>query len=208
VPGKMRRKLVVGLLLAAALLPGLGCNGRSTAIDPPGEYRTITADPRRDTAAARRFNQTGLEHLTKGEIAKAIDAFKAALTADVTFGPAHNNLGKAYYLQQDYYQAAWEFEYAIKQMPGQPQPHNNLGLVYEAVNKLDEAVQCYDQALRLDAQNPEYLGNAARARVRRGDRDDDLRELLTKLILRDTRPEWVSWARRTLALLPNPTTRP
>jgi Flp pilus assembly protein TadD len=195
------------LLLAAMLLAATGSAHRSASTQPSGEYRTITADPRCDTEAARRANQAGLDHLAKGETAKAIAAFKAALTADTTFGPDHNNLGKTYVNQHDYYQAPWELEYAIRQMPGQPQPRNNLGLVFEAVGKLDEAVKSYDDAMKLDSENPQFIGNAARARVRRGDRDDELRALLSKLILRDTRPEWVSWTRHALALMRSPTTQ-
>lgn len=199
----MRCSIADYLLIATLLLAASGCSTSPPSTQPSGEYRTVTLDPRRNTEAAHNANQAGLDHLDKGQIDKAIQAFKAALTADVTFGPAHNNLGKVYYAQRDFYQAAWEFEYAIKLMPGQPEPRNNLGLVYEAVGKIDEAVNCFDEALRSAPDNPHFIGNAARARVLRGDRTNELRELLSKLILRDTRPDWVAWARRTLALMPS-----
>ena len=44
---------------------------------------------------------------------KAEKLLKQALTADIGYGPAHNNLGKVYYHRQNFYLAAWEFEYAI-----------------------------------------------------------------------------------------------
>lgn len=204
----MPSRLICRLLLALMSLAVAGCASRSASTAPSGEYRTITAAPRRDLDAAIKANQQGLEQLAKGQTAKAIEAFQAALTADVTFGPAHNNLGTIYYGQRDYYKAAWEFEYAIKLMPGQPQPRNNLGLVYEAVGKLDEAVASYDEAMKLDADNPQYIGNAARARARRGDRTPELRDLLSRLIMHDTRPEWVAWARQTLARLEAAPPRP
>jgi cytochrome c-type biogenesis protein CcmH/NrfG len=87
-------------------------------------------------------------------------------------------------------------------MPNQPEPRNNLGLVFEAVGRMDDAVKAYDDALKLEPDGANYLGNAARARVRRGDKGPELRDLLSKLIERDRREEWVSWAKERLAMLP------
>jgi Flp pilus assembly protein TadD len=117
------------------------------------------------------------------------------------YGPAHNNLGKAYFHQDKLYLAAWEFQYAMKLMPNTPEPRNNLGLVFESAGKLDDAVASYDEAMRLEPDNVQFIGNLARARVRRGDRDDDLRELLDKLVMRETRPDWADWARGQLATM-------
>ena len=41
----------------------------------------------------------------------------------------------------DYYLAAWEFEFALKISPSTAEYHNNLGLVYEAADRLDDACQ-------------------------------------------------------------------
>jgi len=62
----------------------------------------------------------------------------------------------------------------------------------------------------LEPENPELIANAARARLRRGDNNAEVRSLLSKLVMIDTRPEWVEWARRKLVLLPliNPATMP
>jgi hypothetical protein len=51
----------------------------------------------------------------------------------------------------------------------------------------------------LEPDNIHAMGNLARARVRRGDRDPDLRALLEKLVLRETRPEWLAWERGVLS---------
>lgn len=182
--------------LAAALLLG-GCDSSQTA----SNYQTMPAEPARRTDLAERINREALVQLEQGEFEEAETLLKRALEADVTFGPAHNNLGKAYYHQKKYYLAAWEFQYAIKLMPHLPEPRNNLGLVMEAVGKLDEAVSHYAQASNLEPDNPQILGNLARAHIRRGDRDADTRALLSELILRDTRPAWVAWARQKLALM-------
>ena len=93
------------------------------------------------------------------------------------------------------------FSGLTEDFPELPEPHNNLGLIYERSGQLPKAEAAYAEARRLEPDNPEYLGNLARARVRRGDRDPGTRRLLEELVLRDTRPLWVDWARRSLLRL-------
>ena len=192
-----RRQL---LLLALAALPLGGC---ATARRPAArDYQTRQDDPRRDTALARQDNAKAADLIDAGDDAAAEKLLRDALTADIEFGPAHNNLGKVYFRQGKLYLAAWEFQYAAKLMPNQPEPRNNLGLVFEQVGKLDDAVKYYGQAMGMEPDNGQFIGNLARARVRRGDGGGEVRELLDKLVLRDDRPAWVAWARRRLALMP------
>jgi len=194
--------------------------------DAAANYQTVTADPRRNTDLASQLNAKGLEELAERDYAKAEKLFKEALQADMFFGPAHNNLGIAYYEQQKFYLAAWEFDYARKLMPNKPDPKHNLGMVMEAVGKLDEAAAHYEDALALAPDDPDTIANLARTLARRdmnystsrsGDRNvtgnadrasdrDRLRELLHEIILKDTRPEWITWAKDHLAILgPAPT---
>jgi Tfp pilus assembly protein PilF len=191
----MRR---IFLLLCAALLAG--CAAPSSRA-PKAQYETPTADGSRNTATARQLNLQALEKLTKGDDAGAEKLLKQSLTADVMYGPAHNNLGKLYYHQGQLYPAAWEFQYAAKLMPNQPEPRNNLGLVCESAGKLDEAVDYYTQALKTEPDNPEILGNLARSRIRRGEKSQDVRDLLNKLVERDTRPDWLIWEKDQLIRL-------
>ena len=51
----------------------------------------------------------------------------------------------------------------MKLMPNQPEPLNNLGLVFEATGKLDEATDSYTKAVTLEPDNVQALGNLARA---------------------------------------------
>ena len=165
-----------------------------------GNYETIATDDVHDTQAASKANRQGADLLAKGKLDKAEVHFKKALAADVNFGPAHNNLGVLYYNRKEYYLAAWEFDYAAKLMKDQAEPHNNLGLVLESVGKLNQAIDAYELACIMQPENPQYLGNQARARIRRGKDDPRTKELLNDLIAVDTRPDWVCWAREMLAL--------
>lgn len=188
-----------GTLLLSLLLGATGC--QSPADDRGSGYETVAGESLHDTDAARQHNVRGLEALQRNDLDLAEQAFKQALEADVMFGPAHNNLGKVYFAREHYYKAAWEYQYAIKLMPYHPEPKYNLGLVYETVGKLDEAVNLYNEARGLEPDNPILIGNVARARIKRGDKGSDMRDLLSELIMKDTREDWLAWAREKLALM-------
>ena len=182
------------------VLLSIGCH-RATLT---GEYATVAADPRRETEVARERNAEAVALMKQENWAGAEKTLKSALAADVFFGPAHNNLGTVYYHQKKFYLAAWEFQYAAKLMPNHPEPRNNLGLVFEAVGRLDEAAKWYDEALAIEPDNTQVLGNLARTLLLAGHKDDRTRQLLSDLILKDTRPDWVAWAREQFALIPGP----
>jgi Flp pilus assembly protein TadD len=195
--------VLVTLSLTAGFLDGCAASNRNT----PAEYQTIGKDPRRDVDKARKESDKAVELIHQGKYDEAEKTLKAALAADVTFGPAHNNLGDVYYHQHKYYLAAWEYQYAIKLMPNQPEPRNNLGLVFEQVGKLDEAIDNYAKAKEMAPDEPQFIGNLARARVRRGDRGAEIQDLLQQVVLKDTRPQWVQWAKEQSALLGRNTSR-
>jgi Flp pilus assembly protein TadD len=188
--------------LATVLLLGTACiPGCSSAARPHADgYQTVARDPRRDAEFARRENARAVALMDKADDS-AEAALKSALDADIMCGPAHNNLGTLYYRQHKLYLAAWEFQYATKLMPDQSEPPNNLGMVFEAVGKLDEAADSYGKALALAPENVQAMGNLARAKVRRGDHDADVRALLERLVLRDDRTDWLAWEKKTLARL-------
>lgn len=163
-------------------------------------YKTVVESPNRDRLSAETKYERAMEAYEKGHLDRAERLLQEALADDVTYGPAHNALGKLYFDQQKYYLAAWEFQYVINLMPERPEPHNNLGLVMEAVGKLDEAILSYSTALDLEPDNPVYVGNCVRAYHRNGNRDQYVRLLLEQLIFLDTRPDWVEWAHERLAL--------
>lgn len=165
------------------------------------DYPTPRVERVRNADAADKLNALALRLMHEGKEKEAEKALKAALAADVAHGPAHNNLGKIYYRQRKLYLAAWEFQYAIKLMPRQPEPRNNLGLVFEEVGKLQDAVSWYGEAVDLQPDNPHFIGNLARARIRHGDKGDEVAALLQKVIEADTRSSWVSWAKEKLAQL-------
>lgn len=181
-----------------------GChlwNQNSARID----YKTVSESPLRDSETAIRKHNRALHFLDRGNSEVAEQWIQQALMADVSYGPAHNTLGKIYYDQRKYYLAAWEFEYSADTMPDRAEPHNNLGLVFEATKRLDEAIFEYQTAHDMEPDNHCYLGNLLRAKIRSGVEAETLREDFKRLLFIEQRPSWQEWCGKILATLDEPT---
>ncbi len=187
------RRVVAGLVLAA-LLGGCASTG-----GPDGPYTTPT-EASRSTAEAERLNRQAADMLSTHP-AKAEELLRAALTADLFFGPAHNNLGVVYLKQKKLYEAANEFEWARKLMPGHPDPRVNLALALETAGRTGEALASYSSALEVWPNYLPALEGIASLTLRAGDRRDPrLAAWLSEISLRGE-PAWSSWAHaRGLAL--------
>ena len=85
-------------------------------------------------------------------------------------------------------------------MPNRAEPLNNLGVVFEAVQKLDDAAERYEQALEINPDQPQVICNLARIYVRKNHKDDRTRELLQQIVLRNPSDEWSTWASERLAV--------
>ncbi len=161
-----------------------------------------------DTDRARTENDAAAALIDRDKLPDAAAALRRAIAADPRFGPAQNNLGIVELRLAHPLAAATAFERAADLLPRAAAPRDNLGLVMESAGRYDDAVRCYDAAAALSPNEPEYAANAARARVRRGDQTDELRQMLTRVATADPRPDWNAWARDTLSRWPRPTTVP
>lgn len=186
------------LCASLTLVSGAGC-----ASLQDGQEYLIRVQAGRDPVKAARLTLLGVTAMNKGHRDRAADKFRAAINADRTYGPAHNNLGLLHYEQGSLYQAVLEFEQAMELMPQDPDVYYNLALALESAGRVHEAMDLYWQALEMDPINPNYLGNLVRLRIRMGEEDSDLIVQLQDLALIETRPDWRRWADRQLALFKN-----
>ena len=126
---------------------------------------------------------------------------RAALTEDIFFGPAHNNLGVIHLKRGDLYQAAEEFEWARKLMPGHPDPRLNLAITLEKAGRADEALATYSAALEVYPQYLPAIQGLASLSLRLGTSDERVREWLKTIVLRSSEPRWRDWAKQQLIRL-------
>ena len=130
---------------------------------------------------------------------EAEELLREALTADIFFGPAHNNLGVIHLQRGDLYEAALEFEWARKLMPGHPDPRVNLALTLEEAGQFDEALASYRSALEVHPGYLPAIQASASLSCREGRIGDETLEQIRVLSLRGESERWREWARKELA---------
>lgn len=180
-------RTVKALLLLVSLL-GAACASSET----PGPYEPRT-EATRNTLEAQRYNRSGASLLPQDPDG-AERFFRRALAYDLYFGPAHNNLGVVYLEKGKLYEAANEFEWARKLMPGHPDPRMNLGLTFERAARSDEALKAYASALEVYRGHVPTKQAMARLRIKEGMKDEETRKLLRDLAMEGEDVSWRTWA--------------
>ena len=181
---------IAALIVASS---GVGCSSR------PAPYRPLTAASQ-NTEAARELN-TEAADLMESDPDRAEQLLREALTADIYFGPAHNNLGVLLMQRGELYAAANEFQWAKRVLPGHPDPRLNLGLVLERAGKIDDAIHAYRAALEVYPGYLPAIMALTKAEVRISDVSTETRERLETIAFRSTDPRWTQWARSKLIKL-------
>ena len=98
------------------------------------------------------------------------------------------------------YEAAHEFEWARKLLPGHPDPRVNLALVMEEAGRTDEALAAYDAALEVYPGYLPAIMGAASLTLREGRDDERISTWLGELTLRAEDARWRDWGRDKLAI--------
>jgi len=174
--------LVLGLLMLGAC-----------AMSRSGSY-TPLREQNRNPFEAQRLTARALEVIDE-KPERAEQLLREALTADLYHGPAHNNLGVLYLSQNLLYDAANEFEWASKLMPGHPDPRLNLALVLETAGRTDEALATYATALEVYPGHIHTIQALARLQVRSGNTCSRTAALLDTIAMRGETEQWRTWAR-------------
>jgi predicted Zn-dependent protease len=92
------------------------------------------------------------------------------------------------------YDAAEEFEWARKLLPGHPEPRVNLAITLERGGKHGDAIEAARTALEI---RPGHLGaiqTLAWIQIREGLQDKSTAEYLDTIVARAEDPTWREWA--------------
>ena len=180
-------------VLVAVLGLSVACSSPRAA----GPYATVAAGARH-TARAEQLSRQAAD-LMETDLAGAERLLREALSADLFFGPAHNNLGVVFLKQGKRYEAAAEFEWARKLMPGHPDPRVNLAMTLEEAGKAEEAVASYSAALEVYAGYLPAVQGIARLTVRSGGYDEGLDGWLEQIVEQSADAAWRDWARSQMS---------
>lgn len=179
------------LLLLLISITIIGCSHRTS--NPYSTQSEVARNPLR----AQKLTRQAAD-LIENDKTKAERLLRDALTADLYHGPAHNNLGVLYLSQSKLYEAASEFEWARKLMPGHPDPRMNLALTLERAGRIDEALATYDTALEVYPNHLPTIQALVRLQLRHNQTDDRTGNFLKEIALRSD-SYWQQWARIQMA---------
>ena len=186
-------KMVVFVGLLAVALAGCGSGAR-------GPYASQGAQAR-DPARAEQLYREAQAQLagtpSAADQTAAEQTLREALGYDLYLGPAHNNLGVLLLRQDKLYDAAEEFEWARKLLPGNPEPRVNLAIALERGGKHADAIDAAKAALEVAPGNLAAMQTIAYVQVREGITDAALPGYLTAIVQRGD-PAWSGWARNRL----------
>ncbi|MEM7227813.1 MAG: tetratricopeptide repeat protein [Planctomycetota bacterium] len=188
------RKFGAALVLVLVAVLNAGCKSAQSRSGTLGQ----SAD--RDTDAAIKLTAAANE-LMVSDAHEAEVLLQEALEADLFHGPAHNNLGVLYLQQDRLYEAAHEFEWARKLMPGHPDPRMNLALTLERAGRIDEAILTYKAGLEVYTEHIPTIQALCRAQVRHRRVDSMTEDHLEMIALEGDSAEWRLWAREQMVKL-------
>jgi Tfp pilus assembly protein PilF len=182
----LKASSLVAVLMAVCMLPSC----RTAPSTSP--YATHAPTASESSLALKRSQEAMAIWKSDPQAAEAL--LREALSLDLFCGQAHNNLGVLFLEQGKLYEAAQEFEWAKKLLPGNPDPRVNLGLVLERAGRLEEAYHNYTAALEA---TPEYLAaiqGAALLACRTQRAEPRLATWLQRIALSED-PSWARWAK-------------
>ena len=185
-----RRRHLVAMMGGVLLLAGCGDDAR-------GPYRSDGAQAR-DVGRAEALYQEAVTALgaEPAEDAEAERLLRTALSFDLYHGAAHNNLGVLLLKQDRLYDAAEEFEWARKLLPGHPEPRVNLAIALERGGKHGEALDAARAALEVRPGHLPAIKTIAVIQIREGRTDETTRGHLDAIVTRSREPQWRAWAER------------
>jgi type IV pilus assembly protein PilF len=99
------------------------------------------------------LNNLGWANYKKGDLLKAIENYRKAVSLKPDFGLAYYNLGLAYRDQQQNEEAIKAFRNTVVLAPTFAEAHMQLGILYFNAQKAEDARREFQEVLRLTPQN-------------------------------------------------------
>ena len=193
-------KQIVSVIAIIAVMSCVSCGDAAR-----GPYAN-SAEEQRDPAKAEQCYREALADLKANpeSTSRGEELLREALGYDLYHGAAHNNLGVILLQQDKLYDAAEEFEWARKLLPGHPEPRANLAIVLERGGKHSDALEAAKSALETAPGNLNALQTIAFIQCRNGLTDGQTLGYLHDIAMRSSDKEWVDWAQRKRLSLEQP----
>lgn len=129
------------------------------------EQRRLVESQNRPAARATALNDLANLLELRGDVAAALESYRAAIAADGTWAPAHYNLALLAYTTGDIELAASHLATAVELAPENAWAHYQLGRIADDAGETGKAVRHYVRAVSLDSRlafddvNPHFAVN-------------------------------------------------
>lgn len=127
--------------------------------------QALAIDPK---LAAAHYNQ-GIALRNQGRFDEACQAFLQATRLRANYSEAMDALAHAYIALYDWPAAADVLKQIIAVWPHKAEMHNNLGTVYQAMGRIEDAIAAYEAALKINPRLAGTLNSLGSAHLGRGD---------------------------------------
>lgn len=121
------------------------------------------------------------------EFQKAIECFNKAIEFNPNYAMAYSNRGITKSVMRDYESALLDLEKANELSPSD-YAYNNLGSIKMNLNRIDEGIEAYTQAINLNPNNIEAYNNRGVAKRQKGDFEGALADYDTVIKMK---PEYI-----------------
>jgi tetratricopeptide (TPR) repeat protein len=121
--------------------------------------RAIASGRSKGSDQAINFYNRGLDYYAKGDHAREIADFEAAIRMDPKMFDAYDDRGNVYYSERDYGRAVADYSVAIKLNPGDARAYYNRGIASKDQGDRERAFADFTSAIRLDPRHADaYFG--------------------------------------------------
>lgn len=193
----MSLKNVVGLVTLSVCVVLMSACGRTAK----GPYSPQMEQYQRNIPQGERLYKEAMLAFDAEDFEQAELLLHQTLNADLYHGPAHNNLGVLYLEAGKLYEAAMEFTWARKLMPGHPDPRVNLAAVLDAGGQQGDAIEAARAALEVQPRYIPAIQTIALIQVRDRDVSKETLAFLSDIRYRGESQEWREWATEWLSKL-------
>jgi protein O-GlcNAc transferase len=128
------------------------------------------------------------------ELTNQIDTYRKALELDSSYALASNNLGVAYFYDDNVDSSLYFLTKAIELNPEYSEAYNNIGFIYDSIGEFEKARKYFVTALKLDPENRFALRNLGDL-YNRNKMAEEAIQVYNKLV---QYPEDKEWARERI----------
>jgi len=136
--------------------------------DEKGQYRLAQEEYKKalkiEPNNSRFLNNIGYSYYLAGDYGNSVKQYKRGLKITPNDRRMHNNIGLAYGRKRDYDKARQHFVVAV----GEVGAYLNLGYIYSQEGEYDDAIKCYDLALKMQPDSLPAMSNLAQLYERTG----------------------------------------